>query len=284
MAFVPAHELIRRAYEEGYAIGAFNVNNMEIVQAIIRAAEAERAPVILQASQGAIRYAGIEYITGLARIAAEEASVPVALHLDHGTDFEQVMHCIRSGFSSVMYDGSHDPLEKNIADTRRVVEIAHAVGVSVEGEIGRLVGIEDDIEVSELEGALTDPDVAVRFAEETGIDFMAVAFGTRHGFYKGEPRLDFERLKKIRELVSIPLVMHGGSGVTDEQVRHAIQLGIAKINIDTELRHAFVTAARRVMEADPDEIDPRKILGPARDEMQAKVQEKIRLFGSSGKA
>ncbi|HEY8449801.1 MAG TPA: class II fructose-1,6-bisphosphate aldolase [Bacillota bacterium] len=284
MAFVPAHELIQRAYREGYAVGAFNVNNMEIVQAIVEAAEAERSPAILQASQGAIRYAGIEYITALARTAAESVNVPLALHLDHGTDFEQVMRCIRSGFTSVMYDGSHHPLEQNIAETARIVEIAHAVGVSVEGEIGRLVGIEDDVAVSELEAALTDPEHAARFARETGIDFMAVAFGTRHGFYKGEPRLDFERLRRIRELVEIPIVMHGGSGVPDHQVRRAIELGVSKINIDTELRHAFVTAARRVLERHPDEIDPRKILGPGRDAMREKVREKMRLFGSSGKA
>ena len=284
MSFVPAHEIIQRAYRDGYAVGAFNVNNMEIVQAIIEAAEAERAPVILQASQGAIKYAGIRYIVALARTAAEAASVPVALHLDHGTDFEQVMACIRHGFSSVMYDGSHHPLEQNIAETARIVEIAHAVGVSVEGEIGRLVGIEDDIAVSELEAALTDPEQAARFARETGIDFMAVAFGTRHGFYKGEPRLDFDRLRRIRELVSIPIVMHGGSGVPDSHVRRAIELGVAKINIDTELRHAFVTGARQVLEARPDEIDPRRILGPGRDAMREKVREKIRLFGSAGRA
>src|SRR5690606_31309289 len=164
VSFVPAHEIINRAYRDGYAVGAFNDNNMEIVQASIEAAEAERAPVIMQASQGAIKYAGIRYIVALARTAAEEASVPVALHLDHGTDFEQVMACIRYGFSSVMYDGSHHPLEENIAETARIVEIAHAVGVSVEGEIGRLVGIEDDIAVSELEAALTDPEQAARFA------------------------------------------------------------------------------------------------------------------------
>lgn len=284
MPFVPAHELINRAYREGYAIGAFNVNNMEIVQAIVEAAEAERSPAILQASQGAIRYAGIEYITALAREAARSTSVPLALHLDHGTDFNQVIRCIRNGFSSVMYDGSHEPLEVNIEKTAKIVEIAHAVGVSVEGEIGRLVGIEDDISVSELEAALTVPEHAERFVRETGIDFVAVAIGTRHGFYKGEPKLDFDRLRRIRELVNIPIVLHGGSGVPDHQVRQAISLGVSKINIDTELRHAFVTAVRQVLAENPDEIDPRKILGPGRDAMRERVREKMRLFGSSGKA
>src|SRR5690606_8559770 len=182
--------------------------------------------------------------------------VPLALHLDHGTDFNQVMQCIRNGFSSVMYDGSHEPLEVNIDNTAKIVEIAHAVGVSVEGEIGRLVGIEDDIEVSELEAALTVPEHAERFVRETGVDFVAVAIGTRHGFYKGEPKLDFDRLKRIRELVNIPIVLHGGSGVPDHQVRQAISLGVSKINIDTELRHAFVTAVRQVLAENPDEIDP----------------------------
>lgn len=267
-----------------YAVGAFNVNNMEILQAIVAAAKEERSPVILQASQGAIKYAGIEYITALARIAASEAGVPVALHLDHGPSFEQAMECIRYGFSSVMYDGSHLPLDENIAITRKVVEAAHAVGVSVEGEIGRLVGIEDNIQVSELEGALTDPDEAKQFVEETGIDMVAVAIGSRHGFYKGEPKLDFERLEAIRQRVQVPIVLHGGSGIPESHIQRAIALGVRKINIDTELRDVFVRTARQVMEEKPDEIDPRKILGPAREQMKEKVKEKMRLFGSSGRA
>lgn len=284
LAFVPAHELMADAERGNYAVGAFNVNNMEILQAIVAAAKEERSPVILQASQGAIKYAGINYITALARVAASEVDVPVALHLDHGPSFEQAMECIRHGFSSVMYDGSHLPLEENIAITRQVVEAAHAVGVSVEGEIGRLVGIEDNIQVSELEGALTDPDEAKKFVEETGIDMVAVAIGSRHGFYKGEPKLDFDRLEAIRERVNVPIVLHGGSGIPESHIRRAIELGVRKINIDTELRDVFVRAARGIMDEKPDEIDPRKILGPAREQMKEKVKEKMRLFGSSGRA
>src|SRR5690606_5390972 len=183
-----------------------------------------------------------------------------------------------------MYDGSHLPLEENIAITRQVVEAAHAVGVSVEGEIGRLVGIEDNIQVSELEGALTDPDEAKKFVEETGIDMVAVAIGSRHGFYKGEPKLDFDRLEAIRERVNVPIVLHGGSGIPESHIRRAIELGVRKINIDTELRDVFVRAARGIMDEKPDEIDPRKILGPAREQMKEKVKEKMRLFGSSGRA
>lgn len=284
LPFVPAHELLAQADRDGYAVGAFNVNNMEILQAIMAAAREERSPVILQASQGAIKYAGIRFITALARVAAAEAGVPVALHLDHGPSFEQVMECIRFGFSSVMYDGSHLPLEENIAVTRQVVEAAHAVGVSVEGEIGRLVGIEDNVQVSELEGALTNPDEARRFVEETGLDFVAVAIGSRHGFYKGEPRLDFDRLAAIQKQVNVPIVLHGGSGIPEKHIERAIALGVRKINIDTELRDVFVRTAGKIMREKPDEIDPRKILGPAREQMKEKVREKIRLFGSSGRA
>lgn len=284
LSFVPASELMAQAEAGNYAIGAFNINNMEIVQAIMAAAREEQSPVILQASQGAIKYAGIDYITALARVAVAEAGVPAALHLDHGPSFQQAMECIRSGFSSVMYDGSHLPLEENIAITRQVVEAAQTVGVSVEGEIGRLVGIEEHIQVSELEGALTDPQEAKRFAEETDIDMIAVAIGSRHGFYKGEPKLDFERLAAIRNLVDIPIVLHGGSGIPESHIRQAIDLGVRKINIDTELRDVFVRTAGKVMEENPDEIDPRKILGPAREQMKERVKEKMRLFGSSGRA
>lgn len=284
LSFVPASELMAQAEAGNYAIGAFNINNMEIVQAIMAAAREEQSPVILQASQGAIKYAGIDYITALARVAVAEAGVPAALHLDHGPSFQQAMECIRSGFSSVMYDGSHLPLEENIAITRQVVKAAQTVGVSVEGEIGRLVGIEEHIQVSELEGALTDPQEAKRFAEETDIDMIAVAIGSRHGFYKGEPKLDFERLAAIRNLVDIPIVLHGGSGIPESHIRQAIDLGVRKINIDTELRDVFVRTAGKVMEENPDEIDPRKILGPAREQMKERVKEKMRLFGSSGRA
>ncbi|WP_347489399.1 class II fructose-1,6-bisphosphate aldolase [Desulfoscipio sp. XC116] len=284
MSLVPVSTLLKEAQAGGYAVGAFNCNNMEIVQAIAAAAEAEKAPVIMQASQGAIKYAGIEYITAMANVAAAMVSVPVALHLDHGTSFEQVMRCIRSGFSSVMIDGSKHSLKDNIALTRRVVEAARAVGVSVEAELGKIGGTEDDIHVNAADAFFTDPEEARVFVQETEVDALAIAIGTAHGRYKGEPKLDFARLEKIRSLVNIPIVLHGSSGVPEEAVREAIRLGVCKVNIDTNIREAFVDRCREVIDEYPDEIDPRKILGPAREAAVELIREKIRIFGSSGKA
>lgn len=284
MPLVAVSELLWKAEEGGYAVGAFNANNMEIVQAIVKAAELENAPVIMQASQGALSYAGLRYITEMVKIAAESTHVPVALHLDHGTDFAQVVRCIRSGFTSVMYDGSKLPLEENIAMTKKVIEIAKPIGVSVEAELGKIGGTEDHIHVSEKEAMYTDPDEAKYFVEQTGVESLAIAIGTAHGQYKGEPKLDFERLARIKELTKIPIVLHGSSGVPDEQIRKAIELGVRKVNIDTNIREAFVGAMRRVIAEKPDEIDPRKILGPAREATVEIIREKIRLFGSAGKA
>jgi fructose-bisphosphate aldolase class II len=284
MPLVPVSDLLQKAEQGCYAIGAFNCNNMEIVQAIIDAAEAEKAPVIIQASQGAIKYAGLAYIVSLVKTASDLSAVPVALHLDHGTSFDQVMKCIRYGFSSVMIDGSKYPLEENINITKKVMDVAKAVGVSVEAELGKIGGTEDDITVSEKEAFLTEPEDARIFVEATRVDSLAVAIGTAHGQYKGEPKLDFKRLEKIRSLVDVPIVLHGSSGVPDESIRQAIQLGVRKVNIDTNIREAFVKAVRKAADDNPKEIDPRKILGPARKAMAEIIQEKIRLFGSSGKA
>ncbi len=284
MSLIPVTDLLERAEVGGYAVGAFNCNNMEIVQAIIAAAEAENAPVIMQASQGAIKYAGIDYIVAMAQLAAENTHVPVALHLDHGTSFEQVVQCIRAGFSSVMIDGSKLPLQENIALTRRVLDVARAVGVSVEAELGKIGGTEDDIAVSEREALFTDPEEAAIFVRETGVDALAIAVGTAHGQYKGIPKLDFPRLEKIKSIVKIPIVLHGSSGVPDDAILLAIRLGVRKVNIDTNIREAFVDASRKVLDANPREIDPRKVLGPAREAATRIIREKIRLFGSSGKA
>lgn len=284
MTFVSVDKLLKDAEAGGYAVGAFNCNNMEIVQAITRAAQAERSPVIMQASQGAIKYAGIGFIVSMAREAAASVDVPVALHLDHGTGFDQIMWCIRSGFSSVMIDGSKKPLEENIAITRQVIACAYPLGISVEAELGKIGGTEDDITVTEREAMMTDPEEAVYFVEKTGVGSLAVAIGTAHGRYKGEPKLDFDRLKKIRSLVKVPIVLHGSSGVPDDQIAEAIGLGVRKVNIDTNIREAFVDAVRQAAGENPDEIDPRKILGPARDAAVEIIREKIRLFGSSGKA
>jgi fructose-bisphosphate aldolase class II len=284
VALVAVKELLLKAEQGNYAVGAFNANNMEIVQAIVEAAEKEKSPVIMQASQGAITYAGLDYITEMVRLAAMSASVPVALHLDHGTDFDQVVRCIRSGFTSIMYDGSKLPLEDNIAITRKVLDIARPVGVSVEAELGKIGGTEDNVQVSEKEAMYTDPDEARYFVEQTGVDSLAIAIGTAHGQYKGEPKLDYERLSQIKALVKIPIVLHGSSGVPDDSIRKAIELGVRKVNIDTNIREAFVGAMRRVITEKPNEIDPRKILGPAREATVAVIREKMKAFKSSGKA
>ncbi len=281
---VSGKELFQAAKKGGYAVGAFNLNNMEILQAIIEAAEEENSPVFIQASQGGIKYAGIEYIAGMGKVAAEKAKVPVAINLDHGTSFTQVVQCIRHGFSAVMIDASQYPFEENIALTKKVVEIAQPVGVSTEGELGKIGGVEDDISVDTADATFTDPREAAEFVERTQVDALAIAIGTAHGVYKGVPKLDFARLEKIAAATDIPLVLHGASGVSDEDIKAAVKRGICKINIDTELRMAFAQAIKKVIAENPGEIDPRKMLGPARDAMKEVVKYKMRLFGSAGKA
>jgi len=294
------------ARKNGYAIGAFNVQNLESTLAIAEAAAEEKSPVIMQITPSVIKYAGLAYITSIVKTAAQSAPVPVAMHLDHGEDFETAAKCIEAGFSSVMIDGSFLSFEDNIALTRRVVAIAHPRGVSVEAELGKLAGVEER-SVEEKEAILTDPDAASEFVEKTGVDTLAVAIGTSHGAYKfkSEAKLDLERLKAISKKVSIPLVLHGASnvpqwivekankygatlsgakGIPEEQIKQAITLGIAKINIDTDLRLAFTATVREVLTNSPKEFDPRKILGPAKDAMKEVAKSKMQLFGSSGKA
>ena len=284
MPLVPVKDLLLDAQKRGYAVGAFNCNNMEIVQAIVQAATAERSPVIIQASQGAIKYAGLEYISALGRLAADRAQVPVALHLDHGTSFKQAVQCILNGFSSVMIDGSKLSFEDNVALTLEVLKVASSVGVSVEAELGKICGTEDDISVCDRDAQMTDPLEAQKFVERTGVDALAVAIGTAHGVYKGKPELDFDRLSKIADLIDIPIVLHGSSGVPEEDIKRAIQYGVRKVNIDTDVRTAFMEGVRKVLEASPGEIDPRKVLGPAREKMEEAIRRKMRTFGSSGKA
>jgi fructose-bisphosphate aldolase class II len=300
-------ELLTLAKKARYAVGAFNINNLEILQAIISAAESEKSPAIIAVSEGAIQYAGLPYIVSMAQIAARYASIPLSLHLDHGKDLKIIRSCIENGFTSVMIDGSHLPFEENIAITKKVVEMARKKGTSVEGELGRLKGIEDKVSVSGQEAFLTDPQAAEEFVKKTEVDALAIAIGTSHGAYKfkGEVRLDFERLREIAGTVEIPLVLHGASGVPkpilekaerfgaklpgakgipDEAIQKAIALGICKINIDTDLRLSFVSALREILTTKPEEFDPRKILGPGREAIKETVQSKMRLFGSSGKA
>lgn len=278
-------ELQTEAKAKGYAVGAFNTNNLEITKGILNAARNKRSPVIFAVSPSAIEYAGAKNLSALVRIASEEIyDIPVSLHLDHGLTIKDIMMAISNGFSSVMIDGSKLPFEENISLTKYVVELAHSVGVSVEGELGKLVGIEDRVTVTEKEAAMTKPEEAKEFVKRTGIDALAVAIGNAHGWYKGKPELDFDRLREIREVVDIPLVLHGASGIPGEDIKEAVSIGITKINIDTEIRDAFKRGVCGFIEEHPDVFDPRKILKPAIEKMTEIVESKIDLFGSGGKS
>jgi fructose-bisphosphate aldolase class II len=284
MPLVTTKELLEKAMRGKYAVGAFNANNIEMVQAIIEAAEEENAPVILQASQGAIKYAGLENIAAIVKNAAAMAKIPIALHLDHGTDYEQNVKCLRIGFTSLMFDGSKLPYEENVSITRKIVEMGHAVGVPVEGEIGKIAGTEDHITVSEVEADMTEPEEALRFVADTGVDSLAVAVGSVHRMKKKEAKLDHERIKKIAELVKIPLVLHGSSGVMDDEMRKGIKEGLCKINVATQLNMAFVEGMRKALNEKPEEVDPRKILGVSKELLKKVVRDRIRVFGCAGKA
>lgn len=283
MPLVTTKEMLKKAQAERYAVGAFNANNLEYVQAIIDAAEEEKAPVILQASQGAIKYAGLEMIVAMVKTAAEAATVPVALHLDHGTDYKQNVKCLRAGFTSLMFDGSSLSFEENAAATKRIVEMAHAAGVPVEAELGK-VATAGHVTAEEVKALMTDPDEAKRFVEETGVDSLAVAVGSIHKMVTQEAKIDAGRVERIRELTGVPLVLHGASGVTDEGYKIGIAAGICKINIATELNKAFTRGIHDALAKNPGEIDPRKIVGVGRDYMKEAVKAKMRLFGCSGKA
>ena len=279
MPFVTTAEMLKKAQEGGYAIGAFNAENLEMVQAIIAAAEAENAPVMIQTTPGTLKYAGPKCFAGIVSRMARDAKVPVALHLDHGNSYELAEECAREGYTSLMIDGSKLPYEDNIALTRRVV--AMACGLPVEAELGTVGGKEDGMEAKPQ---YTDPDEAADFVSRTGISSFAVAIGTAHGVYKGEPKLDLDRLSAVREKVSIPLVLHGTSGVPEDQVRGCIDRGICKVNYATELRQVFTAAVRKALADLPDAYDPKKYLAEGRKAVQARVQELIRLLGSDGKA
>jgi len=299
-------DLLLPARQKAYAVGAFNINNLESLLAVAEAAVEEKSPVIVAVTPSAIKYAGLAYLAKIVKTGAELAPVPMSLHLDHGENFETVSKCVEAGFTSVMIDGSFLKFEENVALTRQVVDFAHQKGVTVEAELGRLAGVEEST-VEEKEAVLTDPNAAKEFVEKTGVDALAVAIGTSHGAYKfkAEPKLDFERLKLIREKVNVPLVLHGASsvpqwiiekavkygaeltgakGIPEEHIKKAISSGIAKINIDTDLRLAFTATIREFLANSPKEFDPRKILGPAKEAMKEVVKGKMRLFRSSGKA
>ena len=309
MPLVTTKEMFEKSIKEGFAIGAFNVNNMEIIQAIVDAASEANSPVILQASASAIKYARPKYLIKMVEAAVEETNIPIALHLDHGPDFETCKACIDAGFTSVMIDGSKYDFEENIAITKKVVDYAHERGVVVEAELGKLAGIEDDVNVSAEDAMYTDPEQAKEFIERTGCDSLAIAIGTSHGAYKfkGEAKLRFDILAKIKELIpNTPSVLHGAStvipelvemcnnyggdipgakGVPDEILNEASKSGVSKINVDTDLRLAMTGAIRKVFAENPSAFDPRKYLTPARDLIKETVGHKIKnVFGSSNKA
>lgn len=306
MALYTGLEIMQAAREGKYGVGAFNTNNMEITQAILQASEAKRSPVLIALSEGAIKYGG-QTLVDMVLHEAKQSSVPVAVHLDHGSSFESCVRCIRWGFSSVMIDMSHEDEEINTRETKRVVDVAHAAGVTVEAEIGRLGGVEEHVVVAEDEAILTKPEEAERFMANTGADYLAVAIGTSHGANKGKtrPYIDHERIVEIAERIPNPLVMHGASGVPqdvvarlnaaggkldkamgihEDDVRKAVTEGIAKINTDTDLRLIFTTVLREIFNEKPEGFDPRKYLGPARDAMQKIIEDRIDVFGSAGKA
>jgi len=288
MSFVTTKEMLKEAQKGRYAIGAFNANNMEIIQAIVETAEEEKAPVILQASQGAIKYAGLESIVAMVKVMAEKVKIPVALHLDHGTDYYQNIKCLRAGFTSLMFDGSKLPFDENVEMTKKVVEMAHACDIPVEAELGQIgkMGDSDEpgVALERVKESMAVPEEALKFVELTEIDFLAAAVGTIHGCRTPFAKLDIPRIEKIRELTGVPLVLHGASGANDEEVRKGIAAGICKINIDTRIRLYFVKKMREVLEKNPEEIDPRKILGPAKDAAKEIIRDRMRVFGCSGKA
>ncbi len=281
---VPGIDILARANIDGFAVGAFNTSNLEITQAIIESAEELNSPAIIQVSEGAFNYAGGKNIAAIVRTMAMDASVPIALHLDHGKEFAILMKAVRYGFTSIMFDGSKYPFEENIERTRRIVDIARSVGVSVEAELGKIVGTEDNVSVNEQDAMYTDPDEAVRFVKETGVDYLAVAIGTAHGMYQGTPHLDFERLKEIKSRLGMPIVLHGASGLSEEDIKKAVKLGVNKINIDTDIRQAFAAAVRQFLDENTEEYDPRKILGPAKKAMKDVVKKKMIMFGSDNRA
>lgn len=282
MALVTTKELLLNAQKGGYAVGAFNVENMEMVQAVVAAAEELQSPVIMQTTPSTVKYSDLAYFYANAKAAAQQVKVPVVMHLDHGNSFELAMRALRVGYTSIMIDGSHESFEENIRVTKAVVEACHPSKVCVEAELGKVGGKEDDMDGGD--GGYTDPLEAAEFAKQTGVDSLAVAIGTAHGVYKGIPKLDVDRLSEIAKVVSIPLVLHGTSGVPDEAVRECIKRGICKVNYATDLRIAFTKGVNEVLDEYPETIDPKKYNACGREHVKKYVMEKIKVCGSEGKA
>lgn len=282
MPLVTTKEMLSDAQKGGYAVGAFNVENMEMVQAVLAAAEELQAPVIMQTTPSTVKYAGLDYYYANVKAAAERASVPVAVHLDHGSSFELAMQALRTGYTSIMIDGSHSVFEENIAISKCVVDACTPSDVPVEAELGKVGGKEDDLDGGD--GGYTDPLEAKEFVERTGVSSLAVAIGTAHGVYTGEPKLDLDRLTEIRNVVDIPLVLHGASGLSDEAVMESIKRGICKVNFATELRIAYTEGVKKVLADAPDTIDPKKYGAAGRENVKQLVMNRMKVCGCDGKA
>lgn len=303
---VTLKQVLSKANNKNYAVGAFNINNLEIMQAVVNAAVKLKSPVILQTTEGAIKYAGIKYLKAMVKVAVDESKIPIVLHLDHGRDMEIIKQAIKLGYTGIMYDGSHLSFNKNIENTRKVVKLAHKRGISVEAELGTIGGAEEKIRARKI--IYTDPDKAKEFVKKTGVNALAISIGTSHGAYKfkGTPKLDINRLREIKQLLKIPLVLHGAStvprqlvkiaekygaklgkpqGVPESQLISAIKNGIDKVNTDTDLRIAFDAAVRRFLKERPEDFDPRHVIGSSRELIQKVVEHKIEfVLGSRGKA
>ena len=281
MSFVTSEKMLLDAQKGGYAVGAFNVENMEMVMAVIAAAEELRAPLMLQTTPSTVKYAGLDLYLANVKTAAERASVPVCMHLDHGDSFDLAMRALRTGYSSIMIDGSHSVFEENIAVTKAVVDACRPSGIPVEAELGKVGGKEDDLDGGN--GGYTDPQEAKEFAERTGISSLAVAIGTAHGVYKGEPKLDLDRLAEIRKVVSVPLVLHGASGLSEEAVVESIRRGICKVNFATELRIAYTDGVKEFLAANPDAFDPKKYGKVAMEHVKEIVKLRMKMCGCDGR-
>ncbi|WP_419725288.1 class II fructose-1,6-bisphosphate aldolase [Terrisporobacter petrolearius] len=280
MALVTTKKMLLDAQKNGYAVGAFNVENMEMVMAVVSAAEETKSPVIMQTTPSTVKYADFDYFYANVKVAAQKANVPVAIHLDHGNSFELAMKAYRTGYTSIMIDGSHSSFEENIALTKSVVDVCKNGNVPVEAELGKVGGKEDDLDGGD--GGYTDPLEAKEFVQRTGADSLAISIGTAHGVYKGEPKLDLNRLSQIREVVDIPLVLHGTSGVPDEIVTECVNRGICKVNYATDLRIAFTKGVKKVLEENPDTIDPKKYNSQGREEVKEYVKSKMIVVKSAG--
>lgn len=284
MRIVSSLPLLEEAREKGYGVVAINCDTLEMIQAVVEAADECRAPIIVQTTASAVKYLGIDYMVSAIKTASAQVKVPVALHLDHGQDHELILSCIRAGYSSVMIDASMYEFDENVHRTKEVARIARAMNINVEAELGKVGGVEDDIIVEEADSVLADPAECKKFVELTNVSSLAPAIGTAHGIYKSEPKIDFDRIEKIARQVDVPLVLHGGSGIPEHQLKKCVSLGMAKINVGTEMKYTYVNTIKSYIEGHPNVSDARKFMVEAKQALKRLVKEKIELVGSAGRA